>query len=121
MKLDINEKVFLDKIVSICASDKKSVRDLFKSILASFTLSVLSGDNEVIIPYLCKLKLSYDQIETPEGIKLEVKLDAEPSNELVEEIRCILVKKDPPTKKFFMKEIHDIIKNNYLEIEDVGE
>lgn len=118
MKLTNQEKNFLEKIIAISALDKKVGKNFFRSQLVATTISLLSGENEIIIPYLCKLKIKYNQILTPEGIKLEVKLEAEPSEELVEEIKCILAEEDPPTKVYFKKEIAKELRN-YLEIDEI--
>ena len=118
MKLSNEEKNFLEKIIAISALDKKVGKNFFRSQLVACTIAMLSGENEIIIPYLCKLKIIYNQVLTPEGIRLDVKLEAEPSQELIEEIKCIVAEEDPPTKEYFKKEIAKELRN-YLEIDEI--
>ena len=115
MKLSKEEKNFLENITAISALDKKSVRTFFKSLLVACTMSVFTDENEVYIPYLCKLGITYS-IDKEESLNIELK--AEPSMELIEEIKGIVNDEDPPSKKYFQKEIFEKLKN-ILEIEEL--
>lgn len=115
MKLSKEEKNFLENITAISALDKKSVRTFFRSLLVASTMSVFTDENEIYIPYLCKLNINYD---VDENGNLNIKIDAEPSIELTEEIKSIVNNDSPPSKKYFQKEIFEKLKN-ILEIEEL--
>jgi len=118
MKLEVNEKSFLEKIIAISGIDKKVAQVFFKSLLTACTASIYADENEIIIPYLCKLKIVYKKVLTQDGVKLEVELKADPSEELIEEIKCIVENIDPPTKVYFKKEIDKELKRG-LEIDEI--
>lgn len=118
MKLTKEERNFVDNIVAISALDKKSVKTFFRSLLIACTMSVFTGENEIYIPYICRLKIGYDTEDTDEGKKLNVNLMSEPAQELISEIKSILNDESPPSKKYLQKEIFEKLKN-ILEIEDL--
>ena len=114
MKLSKEERNFLENITAISALDKKSVRTFFRTLLVASTMSIFTGENEIYIPYLCKLKIDYKV----EGNELKVNISADPSIELIDEIKSIVNDESPPSKKYFQKEIFEKLKN-ILEIEEL--
>jgi hypothetical protein len=118
MKLTLEEKNFLENIVAISALDRKTVKTLFRSLLIAVSMSVYADENEIIIPYLCKLKIDYNDYSTNKGTKVKVNIDAEPCIELIEEIKAISEGNHPPSKKYLKKEISEEIRNQ-LEISEM--
>ncbi len=118
MKLTLEEKNFIENIVAISALDKKSVKNFFRSLLMASTMAIYADENEIVIPYLCKIKIDYHDVTTSTGTKPKVTLTAEPCDELIEEITAISEGNQPPSKKYIKKEISEELKNQ-LEIEDV--
>jgi len=118
MKLTLEERNFVEKITAISALSKRSVKTFFKSLLMACSASVYSDENEIIIPYLCKLKIKYNDYVTEKGTKVKVMLEAEPCDELIDEIKAISEGNQPPSKKFIKKEIAEELKNK-LEIDEL--
>ena len=117
MKLSKEERNFIENIVAISALNKKSIKTFFRSLLVACTMSVFTGDDEIYIPYLCKLNIKYNK-STKNKNKINVKLKAEPSIELIAEIENIANNRNPNSKKYFQKEIFEKLKN-ILEIEEL--
>ena len=118
MKLTLPEKNFIENITAISALDKKSVKTFFRSLLMACTMAVYSDENEIIIPYLCKLKINYTDNHTKRGNKPIVKITAEPCDELIAEIKAISEGGEPPSKKYLKQEIMEELKNK-LEISEL--
>lgn len=119
MKLTLEEKNFIERIVAISALDKKSVKTFFRSLLIASTIAVYSEEDEIVIPYLCKLKIKYnDYLDTKKGSTVKVNMYAEPCEELIAEIKAISEGEQPPSKKYIKKEIFEEIKNK-LEISEL--
>jgi len=118
LKLTLEEKNFIENIRAISALDKKSTKTFFRSLLIACTMAIYAGKDEIIIPYICKLKISYNDHHTPKGSKVKVHIEAEPCDELIEEIKAISEGEPPPSKKYIKKEISEEIKNK-LEIDEL--
>lgn len=72
----------------------------------------------VTIPYLCKLDISWNEKFTNKGVTTVVKIDAEPCEALVNEIKSIEEGNTPPSCKFMEKEIMENLLEK-LEIYDI--
>jgi len=113
-KLSLEEKDFLDRIVSISGLDHVMVKEVLQSTLKMITIELYSGNNEIQIPYLCKLNLSsYEKLENT-GVATIVETEAEPSQHLINEIRAINEGEITPTQQFTRQKI-------YKKIEEIVE
>ena len=107
-----------DKIVSLSSKDKNSVRDVMFAILTYATLeSFNEEDNEIIIPYLCSLKINYDEVPNEKGIESSVTITAKPSAMLLKEFVAIKNGEEPAVKKYFKRQNRLNFKN-FLNIEE---
>lgn len=95
------EKLFLEKISAISRIDKATVIQVLQSLLMITNIEVFSNKNEIIIPYICKLKVDYQDRITSKGIITDVNLQAQPNRALINEISCIAEGEETPTKKYF--------------------
>lgn len=118
MKLTLEERNFIENITAISALDKKSVKLFFRSLLMASTMTIYADEEEIIIPYLCKLRISYKDNHTERGNKPIVNILAEPCDELISEIKAISEGDEPPSKKYLKKEISEELKDK-LEIGDL--
>jgi len=114
------EKIAFKKICSISTKDKTTVRDVLFAILTYAGMEAFKEDNEIIIPYLCKLKLNYKEIINEKGIESIIDVEGEPSSLLLKEFACIKNDEKPFTKKYFEKQNRLHFKN-LLKIKDLTE
>jgi len=120
MILSDEEKLAFEKIAAISLKDKATIKDVLYALLSYTTIEALKGnESEIIIPYLCKLKLSYKETQTNKGVESIVDIQAEPLPSLMKEYVCIKNNEDPPTKRYFLKQnklhIKEILKLDEFE------
>ncbi len=103
--LSDEEKIAFEKIASLSLKDKTVIKDVLFSILSYASIEGMRSDSsEVIIPYLCKLKINYSESACEEGMKSNLQIEAEPLPSLYKEYVCIKNGENPPTKKYFEKQ-----------------
>jgi len=95
------EKLYVDRIAAISRKDKSAVIDVLMACLVSGTIELLSGRDEISIPFLCDLKIDYKDVEIKTGRITEVNLEAKPCRALVEEIIAISEGDELPSERFF--------------------
>lgn len=118
MRLSVEERLQIEKLSSILKKDKTIVRDVLISILMGMTLEIYNDNDEIIIPYICKLKLDAVDISTKKGMYTQVKLQAEPLPALIEEINAIRSGETTPTEEFIKRGIFKEFQS-LLDLEDV--
>lgn len=104
MRMSSNEDKFFQMIQAVSGKDISTVRDVLKSILTATILSIydqydkdkeLNKEDRVncvefTIPYLCTLKIDYNDRLTPKGMITNINLSAIPAEALVNEVSNIL-------------------------------
>ena len=121
LKMSPEEKVYLDKLVAISGKDITQIRDVLRSILVLFSIESYSGETEIIIPYIGKLKFDLIDKCTPvRGSFTKVNLKAEACSSLVDELVAINDGEVTSTQDFFKANIFTSIKD-ILEIEEDSE
>ena len=115
MKLSPEESHFLNSIAVIAGKEKSVVKDVFKAALKAFAIEIIVQNEELIIPYLCKLK--YEHVDKIVGDELQtvVSLKASPSQALIDEIRHIIEGEKSPVMFLTEKSIQKTIQN-FLDI-----
>jgi hypothetical protein len=116
LKLTLEEKEFLQKIKAISRKDESTLMDVFISLIHCMTIAVYKEQNEIIIPFLCKLKLEYFDEATSKGTVTKIVLNAEPSEFLKQEISAISEGEDTPSLKYIKKKIFGKFKQ-YLDLD----
>lgn len=121
--LSDEERIAFDKIASISLKDKSTIKDVLFAILSYATIEGMkSNESEIIIPYICKLKINYSEESTAQGLKSNLDLIAEPLPSLLKEYVCIKNEEKPPTKKYFEKQnrlhLKKILKLDEYDMED---
>lgn len=115
LKLSTDEKLFLDRIKVFAKKEKKEVREVFLALLMASSLQMQdqdnTGDNEIVIPYICKLRFSHYEKTDKDGTKVYLQLEAIPSETLREEMDAIVHGEDTPVEKLTKKKILEIFKN----------
>lgn len=107
MVLQEEEKIDLDLICSICRCDKATVQEVLRAVLQAMTIRVYAEKGELIIPYICKLSLDYNDRATSRGIVTDVTLEATPMKSLIQEVSAISEGVEPPSKKKFKESMKD--------------
>lgn len=120
MKLSIEEKYFLDKICAVSSKDKNTVKDVLKALLMCTTIEIYADSKEMVIPYMCKLKIDYMDNYKEDKHSVVVHLEATPCEGLINEIAAIQEGGITPTQEYIQKMILFDLKNK-LEIEDIEE
>jgi hypothetical protein len=121
LRLSHQEKQFIEKISAISGKEYKIVQEVLKAFLIATTLEIYTQDSnecELIIPYLCRLKLKFYDKDTTSGMKVVTELEAEPLDGLCEEIKCISEGDISPVEKYIKNQIVKNIQNN-LNLEDI--
>ena len=88
-KLDLDEKLFVRKIVALARKDKETIRDVMLAFVKMATIELYRGSNEIIIPYICRLKVQTKQVQTYQGLINEICLEATPTRTLIAEYNAI--------------------------------
>jgi hypothetical protein len=105
-KLDLDEKLFMRKIAALARKDKDTIRDVMLALLKMCTIEFYSGKKEIIIPHICRLKISVKQVQTQySGIKEEVVLEATPARAFIEEFFATQKGVITPTEKYLKRQI----------------
>jgi len=85
IKLASPEEVdFLEQICAMSKKDKETVRDVLRSLLMVTTANLYFEKDTIYIPYLCKLKIKYEDVIRTNKITskcwhtTDIKIDAEP-------------------------------------------
>jgi hypothetical protein len=92
---------FYEQICAISKKDKETVRDILRAILMVATANLYFDKDEIIIPYLCKLKIAYsDAIRVNKKTSkcwstTDISITAEPMTALIKEIVSINEGDDP--------------------------
>jgi len=105
LKLSLEEKDFLDRIVSISCVDKAVVKEVLQAILKMISIELYADYNTVYIPYLCSLTISSYEKPNKKGVETIVELEAIPSENLIEEIKAINEGEITPTQEFTRQKI----------------
>ena len=112
-KLSLEEKDFLNKIVCTSGIDQVIVKEVLQAILKMITIETYWENEELVIPYICSLKLSSFEKIKKEGVETEVELKAKPSKHLISEIKSINEGDITPTQNLtrqkIFKEIEDTL------------
>lgn len=113
-QLSLEEKDFLKKIVAISCVDEITIKNVLQSILKTITIHQYADIKDIYIPYICKLQINSHEKFYENCIQTIVELKAEPSKNLIKEIKSInsgditLTQKHIRSK--FYKNLKDIIK-----------
>jgi len=105
LKLNMEEKDFLDKIVAFSGIEKTQVKEVFKALLRVTSLLLHGDTNEIHVPFICKLIIDHMDVLTDKGVKTQVKLTALPSECLISEVTAICEGDILPTEKYLKKQI----------------
>jgi len=106
------EKQAFSKIVALSSKDQGTVRDVLFAILTYATIDAFNQEeNEIIIPYLCSLKLKYIEQVNEKGIESNINITAEPSVILLREFVSIKNNEEHTTKKYYKRQIRLYFKN----------
>jgi hypothetical protein len=105
LKLSMEEKDFLDKVVAFSGIEKTQVKEVFKALLRVTSLLLHGDNNEIYIPFICKLLIDHTDVLTDKGIKTHVKLTALPSECLRGEVTAICEGDILPTERYLKKQI----------------
>ena len=115
ISLSTEEKLMLDKIHVITEIPKVIIKKVFLGLLLAHTIEYYD-ENELIIPYICKLGvnvISKIQNKTVEGV---VALNATPNEALTDEIIAICngetTKSEKYNKDKILKKIQEILEIN---------
>lgn len=104
------ETLYIERIAAISCKDKSAVIDVLRACLISGTIELLSGKNEISIPFICDLKIDYKDKHTKQGLITEVELQATPNQALVREVIAISDGEETPTEAYFKKGIQSKLK-----------
>lgn len=115
--LSDKEKLFVERISCISRKDKSAVIDVLRACLMANTIEVLQGNNEISIPFICDLKITYNDRQTKQGVVTDIQMEATPNRGLIDEIVAISEGEETPSEQFFKKGIHSKLKS-LLDIED---
>jgi len=102
LKMSSAEEIdFFEQICAISKKDKDTVRDVLKSLLMVTTANLYFDKDEIYIPYLCKLKIKYEDAirvnnKTARAWSTtDISVTAEPLTALIKEIVAINEGDDP--------------------------
>lgn len=108
------EKLTLEKIALLSSHSTKVVKDVLFALLTYITMEMYVIQDEydtindkkleIIIPFLCKLWITYTEKINKDTIKSEIQLEAQPLSLLCKEILAIVNNEEPLTKKYFRKQ-----------------
>ena len=123
MELPDIEKIALEKIAALSTKDRTTVREVLYAILTYITLTMYEEDienenKEIIIPYIGKLKLKYKEDSVEEGYASSVIVEADAAPTLIQEFVCLKNGEDPPSKKFYRRQIKNTINRKLFPQED---
>ncbi len=104
-KLDLDEKLFVRKIAALARKDKDTIRDVMLAFVKMATIELYSGKEEIIIPYICKIKVSTKKVQTYSGLIDEVIFEAAPARTFVEEFNAIHQGRTTPSEKYLKRQI----------------
>lgn len=105
MKFSLEEKEFIRKIKILAKVDEKTVHAVFSALLMVTSLAIFEEKNEIVIPFLCKLKLLFEDQHTSEGTTTKVTLEAKPLDFLIKEIQAISEGETSPSEQYIKKQI----------------
>ncbi len=105
MKLTQEEKNFINKISAIACYNPAVVREVFKAMLIAVSLKLYSGEKEIIIPHIAKMKIQ-PEIKPGEGV-FEVKevYDIETSPALHDVVKSIVTGEGSQVKETIINDI----------------
>jgi hypothetical protein len=115
LKLSLEEKDFLDRIVSISCVDKTVVKEVLQAILKMITIELYADFNTIYIPYICSLNVtSYENLSS-KGVETIVELEATPSKNLIEEVIAISEGEITPTQEYTRQKIYKSLEDKIEE------
>lgn len=115
MKLTPEESHFLNSIAVVAGKDKSVVKSVFKAALKAFAIEIIVHNEELVIPFLCKLKYEHVDKMIDGEMKTVVSLKATPSKALIDEITNIIEGEKSPTMFLSEKSIQKTIQK-FLDI-----
>ena len=104
-KLDLIEKLYIKKIAALSKKDKDAVRDVMLAFVKLCTIDLYAGKKEIIIPYVCKLKVNTEYVEINGKKEEKVILEAEPARAFLEEFFAIREGRETPSERYLMRQI----------------
>jgi len=116
--LSDKEKLYVERIAAVSRKDKSAVIDVLRACLISGTIELLCGKEEISIPFICDLKISYNDRITKQGVVTDIQMEATPNRGLVDEIVAISDGEETPSEQYFKKGINSKLKS-LLDIENV--
>jgi len=113
IKLDIEEKDYIEKIAAISGESINTVKNVFRGLLSQAGLQARAGNDEICVPYIGRVKFQTKyQPEEAAGRRNEVSLDAEATPTFRSEILASKKKgATSPAKEWFRKRISEKIAN----------
>jgi len=69
IKLNQEEKDYVEKIASIINKDRKDVQEVFMALVACITMDLYSKNNSICIPYLFKANIKLNKKVIPKGFE----------------------------------------------------
>mgnify|MGYP001169642219 FL=1 len=131
MIISDEEKQVLDILSLISTHSKQTVKDVLFALLSYMTMNFyMTSENsentdtikfEMIIPFLCKLHVSYIEKEKEQGnIVSNISINAFPLQAFSKEILSIVNNEEPYTKKYF-KQQNKMFFKKLLDLSDINE
>jgi hypothetical protein len=123
---DACELDFFEQICTVSKKDKETVRDILRSILMVTTANLYFDKTEIVIPYLCKLNIKYeDAIRINKKTSkcwstTDISITAEPLTALIKEIVALNEGDDPESLQHLDNSIA-MKMSQLLEVVDDGE
>jgi hypothetical protein len=71
IRLNQDEKDYVEKIASILGKDYKEVQEVFLGLMACITMDIYSGKTEFVIPYVMKADVKLKKVLIPKGFELK--------------------------------------------------
>ena len=112
MLFTAEERNYFDKICSSTTLTKSQVKQVLLAQLHVLTRQTYNRQNEIIIPFIAKLKFSYDDEVTTDGLVADIKIEAEPCNAFKREVSFIAEGEKTPTERY----INNLFDNCFKEL-----
>lgn len=111
MIMDDEDKRYIKIISAIARKDDKEIIEVFRATLQAAVKEIHAGNNELVIPGVCKLKIDYyESPKNAKGYTLNVNLEAEARRALIAEIAAIQDGEETPDLRRIKEEIKDTFK-----------
>lgn len=116
MLFTTEERDYFDKICSSTSLSRAQVKQVLLAQLHVLARQTYNKQNEIVIPFITKLKFSYSDVVEGSAVSVDIKINAEPCNAFKREVAFIANNEKTPTEKY-INGMFDTCFKELLEIE----